>query len=191
MAVPPPHRLHPAPAPRCRRVRRAVWVALSALVASACTSTARWSYLGGEAVAEQGVYEAVVRYVHAYYQPPSWNPTPEAWCLATDRRSSAAVREREGERRNPWSPAPRLLGALADLDPPVRAAEDCGRGDDGVERLRDGGGTAVLVSVSHPDWQSPERARVTVRTYQDRRASNRFVCRVDRGVEAWSVRDCL
>lgn len=187
------HPSSPAPSrsPGRRGGRRAVGGLVLALVAGGCTSSARWSSLGGEAVAEQGVYEAVVRYVHAYYRPPSWNPEPVAWCLATDRRSTTVFRERDGARRHPWSPAPRLLGSLGDLRPPVHPAEDCGRGDDGAERLRDGGGPAVLVAVSHPEWESPERARVLVRTYQDRRATNRYVCRVARTVESWTVRDCL
>lgn len=181
----------PCPPPLRRRRRAALWVAGLAAALPACTSSLQWSSLGGEAVAEQAVYEAVVRYIHAYYRPPEWNPSPVAWCLATDRRSGTVVRERDGSRRGPWSPAPRLLGSLSDLDPPVVAAQECGRSDDGMERLREGGGLAVLMAVSHPAWESPERARVSVRTYQDTRATNQFECRVARTVEAWLVRECL
>jgi hypothetical protein len=142
-------------------------------------------------VAEQGVYEAVVRYIHAYYDPPSWNPSPVAWCLATDRRASTVLREREAAERTPWAPPARLLVSLRDLDPPVRPIDDCGRNDDQEERLRDGGGPAVVLALEHPVWESPEYARVSAWTRQDRRASNRFSCRVARTLESWVVRECI
>ncbi len=164
---------------------------LAAILISGCTSSTRWASLGGTPVAEQAVYEAVVRYIHAFYDPPSWNPSPEAWCLATDRRSSTVFRERTSEGRQPWSPPPRLLAALGDLDPPIRPVEACVRSDDDEERLADGGGRAVLIALDHPRWETAELARVIVRTRQDRRAANAFGCRLSRTIDGWQVRECL
>ena len=182
-----------------RRSRRAAagWrvaafgLVLLVLSAAGCTSSTRWASLGGTPVAEQSVYESVVRYIHTFYDPPSWNPNPEAWCLATDRRSSTVFRERTAEGRRAWSPPPRLLAALGDLDPPVRPVEACGWGEDDEERLFDGGGPAVVLALDYPAWETPELARVVVRTRQDRRASNRFLCRLARTMDGWDVQECL
>lgn len=175
---------------RTRTAGRALCCAAFALLAGCSTGT-RWASLGGEAAAEMAVHEAVTRYVHAYYDPPSWNPSPAAWCLATGRRSTNVLRERDGDRRSEWTPSLRLLSALSDLRPPVHPVEDCARDDDDRERLRGTGEGAILLVLSHPDWESHEFARVAAWTRQDRRASNRFDCRLARTMEAWTVQECL
>ncbi len=157
---------------------------------SACSSQPGWSHLGGAPVAEAGVYEAVVRYLHAYYDPPDWNPAPAAWCLATGRRASSVARGRVGEDRSAWAPTPRLVSSLNDLRPPVRRIDECAT-DDGDERLLATGERAIVVAIEHPAWESPEFARLLVYTRQDTRANNRFSCRVSRTTEGWRVQECI
>ena len=182
--------------PRCETRTRPsrfgqVLLVLLTVFTAGCTSSSRWGSLGGTPVAEQAVYEAVVRYIHVFYDPPSWNPEPQAWCLATDRRSSRVFRERTPENRSEWSPPPRLLSLLADLQPPVRPDDDCGRDGEDAERLLDGGGPAVVLALDYPTWETAELARVVAWTRQDRRAFNRFVCRLSRTTDGWQVLECL
>jgi hypothetical protein len=101
------------------------------------------------------------------------------------------LRERTGEARQPWSPPPRLLSSLSDLDPPVRPIEACGRNQDDEERLFDTGGPAVVLALDYPRWETPELARVVARSRQDRRASNGWSCRLQRTVDGWQVLECL
>lgn len=173
-----------------RALARAVVCVGLPLGLATCASRPGWNHLGGEPVAEAGVYEAVVRYVHAYYDAPDWNASPAAWCLATGRRASSVARGRVGEDRSAWAPTPRLLSSLNDLTPPVRRIDDCAT-DDGDERLLDSGERAVVMAIEHPAWESPEFARLLVYTRQDTRASNRFSCRVARTTEGWRVQECI
>lgn len=173
-----------------RSIARGLTVLCLSLGLAACASRPGWSHLGGAPVAEAGVYEAVVRYVHTFYDPPYWNPAPAAWCLATGRRASSTARGRVGEDRSSWTPTPRLIASLNDLTPPVRPIDECAT-DDGDELLLATGERAIVIAIEHPAWESPEFARLLVYTRQDTRASNRFSCRLARITEGWRVLECI
>ncbi len=173
-----------------RPALRATAASIAAAVSVGCGAPMAWNHLGGEVVAEQGVYEAVVRYVHLYYDAPEWNPSPAGWCLAVGRRAGIAAAGRDGSDDSLWAPSLRLLNQLSDLSPPVLPVQDCATLD-GEERVRETGERAIVIALSHPFWESPEFARVLVNTRQDPRAFNRFDCRVSRTMEGWSVNECV
>lgn len=173
-----------------RILPRAISAGIVLLATIGCGAPMRWNHLGGEAAAEQGVYEAVIRYVHTFYDAPDWNPSPAAWCVAIGRRASVAARGRDGSDDSLWTPPPRLLTNMSDLTPPVHPIGDCGTVD-GEELLLETGQRAIVVALEHPFWESPEFARVLVFTRQDPRAFNRFNCRVARTFEAWAVQECI
>ncbi len=180
---------------RTRIPRRSGWRAGAAVVAlltwAGCSSN-RTPFQGATPTGDQeAVHEAVVRFIVRYYQPAERAGAVRAWCLAVGRRSGLAYNAFYRGTDEPWNPSNRLLARLSDVDPRVIPVAQCGQDAGLQERVLESNEPAVLLIVSHPTWETHDRASVFVGMRENPSQEDGARCRVVRGAEGWRVRDCV
>ena len=180
---------HPHP-PRRRRWLPA-GVVLAGVSIAGCGGAASPFDTPSAPTHENAVYAAVARFVASNYQPRAQEGAPVAWCLGVGRRAFQASNPNARRSDEDWEPSPRLLAQVADVQPPVRPVSWCTQGSATEEVLAESGDPAVLMLISHPTWETQERATVEVRMRESPVAFDRARCRLVRGTEGWRVRDCV
>lgn len=161
------------------------------LVLAGCSSS-RTPFQGATTSGDEAaVHEAVIRFIARNYQSSARAGTPRAWCLAVGRRSGLTYNAFMRGSDEPWNPSARLLSRLTDVEPRVLPVSECGQDAGLQERILETDEPAVLLVVSHPVWETAETASVFVGMRENPSQEDRARCRLVRGPEGWSVRDCV
>ncbi|MCH7532930.1 MAG: hypothetical protein IIB36_14400 [Gemmatimonadetes bacterium] len=172
-------------------MKRLTTLCLIALGACA-TSQDVW---GGRIAARetQAVQIAAVRYIAEHYEPSEYLGQPEAICLVVGQQAGRRDRIATAlaARSEDMDPPASLLSRLRQVRPRVLPISACRWGEDLSEVLVDSGARAIALGISHPQWVTPNLARVTATLRENQRIWYRYRCSAERGPDGWTIRRCL
>ena len=164
------------------------------LIALGACATSQEVWGGRTAALEtQAVQSAAVRYLAEHYEPSGFLGKPEAICLVvgqqTGRRDRIATAL--AARSENMDPPAFLLSRLRQVRPRVLPISACEWGADLSEILVDSGARAIALGISHPQWVTPNLARLTVTLRENNKTWFSYRCSAERGPEGWAIRECL
>ena len=168
-------------------------IALSLFALSACAT--RQDVFGGRTAGReaQAVQGAAVRFLAEHYDPSEFLGHPEAICLVVGQQ--AGRRDRIATalagRSEDMDPPSSLLSRLGQVRPRVLPISACQWGVDLSEVLVDSGARAIAMGISHPQWVTPNLARVTATLRENNNIWYRYRCSAERGPDGWTIRECL
>ena len=168
-------------------------IVLSVFALGACAASQEvW---GGRTPARetQAVQGAAVRYLAEHYDPSDFLGKPEAICLVVGQRAGRRDRIATAiaARSEDMDPPASLLSRLAQVRPRVLPISACQWGDNLSEVLVESGARAIAIGISHPQWVTPNLARVTATIRENNHTWYSFRCSAEREPEGWTIRDCL
>ena len=127
----------------------------------------------------------------AYWVSPAMLPPIGAWCIAAGRNALDAARLPVRQPDAPWVPSPRVIEALADVQPAAHPVHACAAEQGDQELLRPAGTPAALLAMSQPLWRGSDEAELAIVVRRSLQVADRFRCRIVRTLEAFEVRECL
>ena len=168
-------------------------IVLSVIALGACAASQEvWSGSTPEREA-QAVQSAAVRYLAEHYDPNDFLGEPEAICLVVGQQ--AGRRDRMATalagRTENMDPPASLLAGLDEVRPRVLPISACQWGVDLSEVLVDSGVRAIAIGISHPQWVTPNLARVRATLRENNRTWYSYRCSAERGRDGWVIRECL